>query len=81
VALYPSEGGAVSSLPDVFDECTVARVHDLSEGILALLANSNIFFDIDMSLRLQQCFGGRKRTGEWRRGRGRQAQFNNEGMQ
>jgi len=53
MALYPSEGGAISSLPDVLDERTVARVHDLPEGILALLANGNIFFDIDMSLRLQ----------------------------
>ena len=52
LALYPFEGGAVSPLPDILDECTATRMHDLAEGILSLLANGNIFFDVDVSLRL-----------------------------
>ena len=42
----------MSLLPDIFHKRIVAWVHNLSEGILSLLANDNIFFDVDVSLRL-----------------------------
>jgi len=61
LALHPFQRSAISSLPDVFDKRVAARVHDPTKSGLSLLANGNILFDVDVSLRLQKRFGGRER--------------------